>query len=202
MRAMVSLAIVFATVSLMLVLSVVFFGGSSASTTYVGSRPPADISLPSFTLYDQNGVQVRSEDVAGKVVVVTFLDAQCTDACPIVAGVVAKAVDLLSAGERANVAVLGISVDPREDTPAAVERFLAQHQATGKLRYLTAPEPVMESLWDAFKVLPTARSGSDSLHSIPVEIYDQDGIWRSTLNVGADLTARNLAHDIKVAESR
>jgi protein SCO1/2 len=201
MRAIVSLSIVVVTVSLMLVLSVVFFGGSSASTTYRGSRPPAKLSLPTFTLVDENGAQVRSEDFAGKAVVVTFLDAQCTDACPIVGGIVAQAVDLLSAEERANVAVLGISVDPAEDTPTAVKQFLAQHHATGKLSYLTAPEPVMEPLWKDFKVLPTVRTGDDSLHSIPVQIYDKEGIWRSTLNVNVDLTARNLAHDIRIAES-
>jgi len=201
MRAAVSLSIVVITVGLMLVLAVVFFGGSSASTAYRGSRPPARISLPPFTLYDQNGDQVRSEDLAGKVVVATFLDAQCADACPVAAGILAQTVDLLSADERANVVVLGFSVDPAEDTPTAVNRFLAQHRATGKLRYLTAPEPVMEPVWDAFKVLPTVRTGSDSLHSIPVEVYDRDGIWRSTFNVGADLTARNLAHDIRVAEA-
>ena len=201
MRAVVSLSIAVLTVSLMLILAVVFFGGSSASTTYRGTRPPAKLTLPTFTLNDENGAQVRSEDVAGKAVVVTFLDAQCTDACPVAAGIIGQAVDLLSADERSRVAVLGISVDPAEDTPAAVRRFLAQHQATGKLRYLTAPEPVMEPLWNDFKVLPTVRTGSDSLHSIPVQVYDRDGIWRSTFNVGADLTARNLAHDIRVAES-
>lgn len=202
MRALVSLSIAVLTVSLVLVLAVVFFGGSSAGSTYRGSRPPKEIDLPTFTLFDENGAQVRSEDVAGKVVVVTFLDAQCTDACPIVAGLIARAVDGLSAEQRAQVAVLGISVDPSEDTPAAVKQFLAQHRATGRIRYLTAPQPVMEPLWDAFKVLPTVRTGDDSLHSIPVEVYDKKGIWRSTFSVNADLTSRNLEHDIRVALSR
>lgn len=201
MRALVSLSIALLTVSLMLVLAVVFFGGSASGSTYRGSRPPTKIALPTFTLNDENGAQVRSEDVAGKVVVVTFLDAQCTDACPIATGLIARAVDGLSAEQRAQVAVLGISVDPAEDTPVAVKRFLAQHRATGRIRYLTAPQPVMESLWDAFKVLPTVRSGDDSLHSIPVEVYDRKGIWRSTFSVNADLTTRNLEHDIRIALS-
>jgi len=202
LRALVSLSIAVLTVSLMLTLAVVFFGGSSAGSTYRGSRPPTEITLPTFTLVDENGAQVRSEDMADKAVVVTFLDAQCTDACPIVAGLIARAVDGLSPEQRAQVEVLGISVDPAEDTPAAVKQFLAQHRATGRIRYLTAPQAVMEPLWDDFKVLPTVRTGDDSVHSIPVEVYDRKGIWRSTLSVNADLTSRNLEHDIRVALSR
>ncbi|MFN8224383.1 MAG: SCO family protein [Gaiellales bacterium] len=199
---MISLSIALATVSAVLILAVVFFGGSTAGSTYRGTRPPAEISLPAFTLVDETGAQVRSEDVARKVVVVTFLDAQCTDACPVAAGIIARAVDDLTAEERADVAVLGFSVDPAEDTRAAVTSFLDRHRARGRIRYLTAPQQVMEPLWDAFKVLPTVRSGDDSLHSIPIEIYDRDGIWRSTLTVGVDLTNRNLAHDVRVALRR
>lgn len=199
MRTVVSLSIAVLTVSVMLILAVVLFGGSAAGSTYRGSRPPADIVLPTFTLTADNGDVVRSEDLAGKVVVVTFLDAQCTDACPVAAGVLARAVDDLDADERSDVAVLGISVDPAEDTPAAIGKFLANHQAEGRVRYLTAPQPVMEPLWDAFKILPTVRSGDDSLHSIPIQVYDRDGIWRSTFSVGVDLTARNLLHDVRIA---
>ena len=145
---------------------------------------------------------MRSDDLRGKAVVLTFLDAQCTDACPVVAGELARAVDDLPVDERERVVVLGISTDPKEDTPAAVETFLARHQAAGRVRYLTAPQRVMEPIWDAFHILPTARTGSDSLHSIPVQIYSTDGIWRSTLTVGVDLDRRNLVHDVRVAASQ
>jgi protein SCO1/2 len=131
--------------------------------------------------------------------VVTFLDAQCTDACPIAGGELARAVDALSAEERAQVAVLGISTDPAEDTPVAVGEYLRRHRAVGRIRYLTAPQAQMEPIWDAFNILPTAETGDDSLHSIPIQIYDRDGIWRSTLNVGVDLSRRNLLHDIRLA---
>jgi cytochrome oxidase Cu insertion factor (SCO1/SenC/PrrC family) len=199
-RHLLGLSLALASVTLVMVLAVVFLGGTSSSdSTYRGSRPPDGHSLPQFVLRDENGIEVRSDALQGKVVLVTFLDTQCTDACPIVAGLIARSLDDLSDEKRADVIALGISVDPNEDTKPSVDRFLEQHDARGRLHYLTSPLPTMEPVWDAFAVLPTVRTGDDSLHSVPVEIYDRAGIWRSTLNVGADLTRRNLVHDLGVA---
>ncbi len=192
------LALVSAT--LVVVLAVVFLGGtSSGAGTYRGSSPPDGYQLPPFDLRDENGVAVRSKALRGNVVLVTFLDTQCTDACPIVAGLIARALDELPDDKRAEVVALGISLDPVEDTHASVDEFLARHDARGRLHYLTSSLAEMKPVWNAFAVLPTVRTGDDSLHSIPVEIYDRSGVWRSTLNVGADLTQRNLLHDLRVA---
>lgn len=204
MKALLALAAGAVLLGLVAVLAVALAGESGGAqqverAPYVGSRPPEGIELPAFTLRDDRGAIVRAEDLRGKVVVVTFLDAQCTDACPIVGGELARAVDAMKPAERARVEVLGLSTDPREDTPAAVAEYLARHRANGRIRYLTAPQPAMEPVWDAFNILPTAETGDDSLHSIPIQIYDGDGIWRSTLTVGADLSRRNLLHDVRLA---
>jgi protein SCO1/2 len=201
MRLAIGLGVAVLVASAVVVVGVVLAGGSSSSGSgaYRGSKPPEGIELPAFSLVDEDGRTVASETLRGKAVVVTFLDAQCTDACPIVAGELARAIDELPADEREQVVVLGISTDPAEDTPAVVDAFLARHRATGRLHYLTAPQAQMEPVWDAFHILPTARTGDDSLHSIPVQIYDRSGEWRSTLTVGADLTRRNLIHDVRVA---
>lgn len=57
----------------------------------------------------------------------------------------------------------------------------------------------MEPVWDAFSILPTAETGGDSLHSIPIRICDGDGIWRSALDVGFDLSRRTLLRDVRLA---
>jgi protein SCO1/2 len=203
-KALVALALGAVLLGAVAVLAVVLVGdgggsGAEERAAYVGSRPPDGIRMPTFSFTDDRGETVRSDDLRGRVVVVTFLDAQCTDACPIAGGELARAVDALTADERGQVTVLGISTDPAEDTPAAVGAYLRRHQAVGRIRYLTAPQTQMEPVWDAFNILPTAETGDDSLHSIPIQIYDPDGIWRSTLNVGVDLSRRNLLHDIRLA---
>lgn len=204
MKALLALAAGALLLGVTAVLAVALTGDSDAPqqaerAPYVGSRPPDGIELPSFVLRDEQGATVSSDGLDGKVVVITFLDAQCTDACPIAGGELARAVDAMTPAERARVEVLALSTDPREDTAAAVAAYLERHRASGRIRYLTAPQPEMEPVWDAFNILPTAETGDDSLHSIPIQIYDGDGIWRSTLNVGVDLSRRNLLHDVRLA---
>lgn len=189
-----------AAVSVVLLLS----GRDSApaETPFAGAAVAAGIELPSFSLEDEQGRAVRSDDLRGKVVVITFLDAQCVDACPIIGTVVAQGVDRLTPAQRAEVAAVGISVDPAEDTAAVRQAFLARHRATGRIRYASASLRELTPLWRDFQVLATAISGDDSLHSAPVRVYSRDGEWLSTLYAGSTLTAGSLVHDLRLALAR
>lgn len=166
---------------------------------YRGSEPPSGIRLPSFALRDYTGELVRSRDLRGRVVVLTFLDSQCTESCPIIAAQVGRTIELLTPAERSYLAAVAISVDPAEDTSASVRRFLRRQGAAGKLRYLTRPERSIRSLWRSFQILSSLESGKDTIHSAPVRVYDRDGSWVSSLHAGVDLTPANLAHDIRTA---
>jgi protein SCO1/2 len=175
------------------------FGGDQAEGSYRGSTPPEGIRLPGVSLRDDAGRLVDMSRLGGKVVLVTFLDTQCTESCPLIASHVGLALRSLSEEERRRVEAVAVSVDPEEDTRDAVRAFLERHRVRGDLRYVVAPEPELRPVWEAFGVLTSADSGSDNLHSAPVRVYDRDGVWVTTLNAGADLTPQNLAHDIGVA---
>jgi protein SCO1/2 len=166
---------------------------------YRGSEPPARIMLPEFALTSYSGGKVSSTELRGKVVLLTILDAQCTDVCPIIASVVAGSVDRLSSEERGQVRALGITGDPAEDTPAAVRSFLSKRRAIGKLDYLLGTEKELRPLWTALQILPSLDTGRDTLHSAPLRIYDRAGAWVATLHAGVDLTEANLLHDIRTA---
>lgn len=170
-----------------------------AAGEYRGSEPPARITLPDFTLPDYTGASVSSQELEGKVVLLTFLDAQCTEACPIIASQIARTLERLTSEERAQIAAIAISTDPEEDTPEAVASFLEKNRAVGKLRYLVAPVERLRPVWESFQIVASLDTGSDTLHSAPVRIYDRDGTWVATLHAGADLTMENLAHDLRVA---
>lgn len=176
-----------------------FAFGEGDGDSYRGSVPPAGISAPDFALRDVEGELVRMDDLSGRVVLVTFLDAQCQDACPLIASRLADGLGRLTDEERAEVVALGISVDPDEDTPAAVRAFLARHGAEDALRYLVAPERELRSMWEDFQISASADTGIDDLHSAPVRIFDRDGVWVTTLHAGADLTPQNLVHDVRLA---
>lgn len=170
-----------------------------AAGAYRGSEPPASFTLPYFELPNYRGAQVASSTLKGKIVLLTILDAQCTDACPIIASVVAGTIDRLTPSERREVRALGITGDPAEDTRRAVREFLAKRQALGRLDYLLGREKELRLLWTELQILPSVDSGQDTLHSAPLRIYGRDGVWVATLHAGVDLTEANLLHDIRTA---
>lgn len=171
----------------------------SASATFRGSSPPSGTELPRFALRDHRGALVRREALRGKVVLVTFLETRCREACPVIAATVRDALALLPRAERGEVVAVAISVHPRDDTPASVRRFLATHRVTGRLHYLIGSEAELRPVWRAFQVLSALETGDADVHSAPVRVFDTQGTWVSTLHSGADLTADNLAHDARAA---
>lgn len=174
-------------------------GGLRGEGLYRGSEPPARIALPDFDLPSYDGGRVSAAELRGRVVLLTLLDSQCTDACPILASVIARTVDRLRPEEREAVRAVAVSGDPAEDTPASVRRFLAARRAEGRLDYLVGEERELRPLWTALQVLPSLDTGRDTLHSAPLRIYDRDGVWVATLHAGADLSEENLLHDIRTA---
>lgn len=166
---------------------------------YRGSEPPGRILLPAFDLPSYRGGRISARALRGRVVLLTLLDSQCTDACPILASVVARTLDQLTAGERAQVRAVAVTGDPVEDTPASVRRFLAARRAEGRLDYVIGEERELRPLWKALHVLPSLDTGQDTLHSAPLRIYDRDGVWVATLHAGVDLSEENLLHDIRYA---
>jgi len=178
--------------------------GATEAGRYVGSTPPAGITMTDFELRGHDGSWVSSSDLRGEVTLLTFLDSQCTESCPVIAWTVARALDGLTDVERAEVRAVAITTGPEEDTPRAVRGFLVRNRALGRFEYLGGGRPAsaLRPVWSAFMVLSSLESGEDTLHSAPVRIYDRDGIWVSTLHAGVDLTELNLVADIRLALAR
>lgn len=158
-----------------------------------GSQPPEGLLMPEFRVGE-----LTSESLSGKAVAVTFLDTQCTEACPIVAAQIGEAMRALGE-DRSRVVALAFSVDPVNDTPARISSFLARYRAQGVLQYVDGPVAELRPVWKGFKILPSVDTGNSNMHSAPVRVYDSEGRWRSTLHPGVDLTGANLAHDLEAA---
>lgn len=165
---------------------------------YRGSQPPEGLKLPAFSLNDDEGHEVRSAELRGKALAVTFLDVRCTEACPIIAAQIGQAVRALG-NDRGKVEALAISVDPVRDTAVGIDKFLRRYRAKGALRYLDGTVAELRPVWTAFSVAAAYDTGNSNMHSAPVRIYDGAGRWRSTLHSGVDLTPANLAHDLRLA---
>ena len=175
---------------LALVLGLVLARGDGEAADFRGSQPPEGLMLPQAV--------AETPGVEGKAVAVTFLDTQCTEACPIAASQIADAVRLLG-DDKSRVLALAYSVDPVEDTPASIRTFLERNDAVSELRYVDGTVAELRPIWKAFQILPSYETGNSNMHSVPVRVYDTEGRWRSTLHPGVDLTAANLAHDLRAA---
>jgi len=174
--------------ALAVVLGLVFARGG-AEPDFRGSQPPEGLLIP-------EAAYSVAPDLRGRASVVTFLDTQCTEACPIVAAQIGEAMRLL--GDE-DVLAVAFSVDPKNDTPARIRAFLGRFRATGELQFVRGSVASLRPVWSGFQIQPSVDTGDSNMHSVPVRIYDADGEWRSTLHPGVDLTPANLANDLRAA---
>ena len=174
--------------ALAVVLGLVLARGGS-EPEFRGSQPPPGLLIPS-------AAYSVAPELRGKAVAVTFLDTQCTEACPIVAAQIGDAMRLVGDKE---VLAVAFSVDPQNDTPARIRSFLARFRAAGQLRFVRGSVAALRPVWTGFQIQPSVDTGNSNMHSVPVRIYDAEGEWRSTLHPGVDLTPANLANDLQAA---
>lgn len=174
----------------------------TARGPYRGSVPPAGLHVPVFSLRGYRGDIVRTRDLRGKVVLVTFLDTKCTEKCPIFASQIAAGLRLLPSSAQRRVVALAISVDPRVDSPASVRRFLRRRHALGGLDFLLGSLKELRPIWKAFHIVAAADTGNADIHSADARVFDRRGIWVSTFHAGVDLTPENLEHDLLMALRR
>jgi protein SCO1 len=166
---------------------------------YRGSEPPGGISIPAFSLHDVvSGELIEPRDMRGRVVLVTFIDTDCNEACPLIASAMGEALRLLRGSVRQNTTALAISVNPLIDTRPSVRRFLRQRRAED-ITYLSGSVAELKPIWKRFGVVSAFETGNADTHSADVRVFDPNGIWVATQHPGVDLTPANLAHDIRRA---
>ncbi|HEY8744769.1 MAG TPA: SCO family protein, partial [Chloroflexota bacterium] len=112
----------------------------------ISGNPPA----PDFSLTDQNGQHVQLAGLRGQVVALTFLYTNCPDVCPLIATKLGQADQQLGA-DRAKVALLAVTVDPINDTVAAVQRFDVEHQLQqSNWHYLLGSVAQLTPVWKSY----------------------------------------------------
>src|SRR5881628_3721199 len=96
---------------------------SCAAPTLVGTQI-TPTAAPDFTLTDGiSGKPITLSAQRGKIVVLAFLYTHCPDVCPLTAEQFRMAQRKLSDSESEKTLFVAVSVDPRQDTPEAVQAF-------------------------------------------------------------------------------
>lgn len=150
-----------------------------------GPRSPAAIDVSGtgiggpFTLTDQTGKRVTSDEVIDGPTLIYFGYTFCPDVCPVDVAVMAAAVDLLDE-QGFKVKPVFITVDPARDTPDVLAYYTeAMHP---RMVGLTGTEEEIRAVADAYKVyyqrIDTADSAAGYLmnHSTLTYFMMPDGI--------------------------
>jgi protein SCO1 len=121
-----------------------------------GFARPAGATVPQFTLTDQDGERVSTPDESP--VVYAFIYSHCEDTCPVEVQQIRGAMDRLGRDVR----VLGVSVDPANDTPASARAFLIEQHMTGRMDFLLGSRDELEPVWQAFGIAPQTEGREHS----------------------------------------
>lgn len=167
----------------------------SRRTAYQGNLLPNHLRAANFTLTDQDGRRVTFDRDRGHVVVLTFIYTHCHNACPFMVEQIKGALGSLPHDGR-GVRVIGVSVEPRRDTPAARRRFLAKHEMTGRMQFLDGPMKLMRHIWHEYAIQPQSRTAP---HSAFVLVIDKRGYEKIGFPA-VQLTPGALAYDIRKLE--
>jgi len=80
--------------------------------------------MPAFELVDQTGAVVRSEQLRGRVLVVSFVFTTCAEACPVITAQLARTQSRVRAEKLdGRVRFVSITLDPATDRPEALRRY-------------------------------------------------------------------------------
>jgi protein SCO1/2 len=113
-------------------------------------------AAPAFALTDQLERPVRSGDLAGRVVIASFIYTNCRDICPLLSVRMQQLQERLRReglfGTR--VQLLSFTVDPARDTPAVLRAYAERHQADPDAwRFLSGPtDTIVPLVVDGFRL--------------------------------------------------
>ena len=128
-------------------------GGLSPSSALLSFERLAPVAAPAVPLTDQRGQRLSLGSERGRVVVLTFFDASCADACPVIATELRRA-DADLGARRRDVVFVTVNTDPLRlaaapEPPAVTATGLGGlanwHYVTGSLRTLNP-------LWNKFGI--------------------------------------------------
>jgi len=156
---------------------------------WAGAQRPPGQPVPAFALRDQDGNTVTSASLRGHPVVFAFVYSTCRDTCPAQVQTIKGALDRFDSD---NVKVIGISVDPAQDTPKRAASFLLKEGMTGRMQFLLGTPAQLAPVWKAFAVQPQRDGLEHSAHTV---LADGHGFQRIGFPFD-QLTSEGLAHDL------
>lgn len=134
---------------------------------------------PGFTLTNQNGESISLSDFQGDVVVLTFLDPNCTDICPLTTLHFAQAQAKLDEPLADGVAYLAINVNAEFNSVDRISLASEKWRSANldRWHFLTGNPDVLRQVWADYGVVvqPNPDKANEVIHTPGVYLIGPDG---------------------------
>lgn len=114
---------------------------------------PVKLALPDTSLLDQDSrrLRLRSDVLAGRIVVVDFIYTTCTTICPIFTATMGSLQERLADVSARDVQLVTVTVDPVRDTPRRLKEYAGRHHAKfDNWSFLTGSKSDVDAVNKAF----------------------------------------------------
>lgn len=139
-------------------------------------RRAVNISVPDFTLMDQNGKPYRFVSARGKLVLVTFIFTTCPDVCPLLTAHFASIQRVLEEKKIKDYQLISITTDPERDTAPVLKDYAGRYKADFKSwSFLTGSRSELAKVWKEFGVHVVKNESGQVQHTTFTTLVDRRG---------------------------
>lgn len=169
--------------------------GHAGTTPFEGGTISPRRAAPALVLRDIHGKTTDIRSFRGRPVLVTFVYAHCPDVCPLIMSNIRQArIDAGAAGRRTR--VIAVSVDPKGDTPAYVEKFLEARRVAGFVHYLIGTRAQLEPVWKGWNVATDVPKSDPELVEHTALVYGVTASGELATAYPVNFTAAAIARDL------
>ena len=153
----------------------------SGPDSFQGTELDSPDIAPPFRLVNQFGDYVALSDMAGKVVILTFLYTNCPDVCPLTTETLRRA-HLILGEDSVRIEMVAISVDPQRDSVESAYQYSDERDMLNRWHYLVGSEEELELIWKSYWLDPI----QETTNSADVPLNDEHGDGHVTLKLDAE----------------
>jgi protein SCO1/2 len=175
---------------------------SAAPSDVAGDSRLAVIQkAPRWLLINQNGKEIDSSNLGGRVCLVSFIFTTCNGSCPATTHRMEKVQTALRAAgllKKGQVHLLSITLDPARDTPSVLKRYQQLYDADpASWDFLTGPSKQVGKVISAFGMWVRAADNGQLDHPSRIFLIDQRSRVREIYNLSF-LRPEWVVEDVKL----
>ena len=157
------------------------YAGNDQVNLGLGELSGKFVSMPPFSLQDQNGNALDSRYIAGHDLVIAAFNTSCHETCPLYTALFFQLQRHLPGG----VSLVEVTTDPAHDTPAVLQQYAQSIGAAWT--FATGSADQVAAFWRPFGVQPA----SGDVHVSTLALVDRHGyvrlVYRGVPSVGHDV---------------